>query len=59
MSELSNILLIIVAALWLYFTLVGFTLFMVAVFQRMKINKELKGIAKKRRDAINDNNNAD
>lgn len=59
MSELLQTLLIIIAAVWLFFTLAGIVLSVVAVIQKVQLNKEIDDFVKKRRDALNDNNNAD
>lgn len=60
MSELLTTLLTILAALWLLAILFFSVLFVVAVIQRVKFNKEMDEWAKDARERLkNDNNNAD
>ena len=60
MSELLNTLLTIIAVLWLFFTLVGIALFIVAVWQRAKTEREIDDFVKEQHErAQNGDNNAE
>ena len=60
MNPVLQVILTIIAALWLLFTLAGIVLVFIAVYQRAKTESEIDDFVKETREQSEyDNNNAD